>query len=149
LIADLNAGEVRHTSPMDPDRVILLDSLSAYHRIALFDGQAAAFLLAMKDHVPYQNDNYSWFSSRYEKFLYIDRIVVAKPFQKRGIGTLLYRDLFDYARREKIPLITCEINIVPPNQRSLAFHARHGFRETGIRLATDGRKQVSMQIAEL
>ena len=146
-IVDLNTSEVQHTSAMDINRVRYLDSISAYQRVAILNNQAAAFLLAMKDHTPYKNDNFGWFSSRYEKFLYIDRIVVGRPFQGCKIGTLLYRDIFDYARKATIPVIACEVNLVPPNESSLTFHARFNFIEIGSQWVADGQKQVSMQVA--
>ena len=147
-IVDLNASEVQYTNVMDIDRVNYLDSLSTYHKVAVFNGRVVAFLLAMKDHCPYQNDNFNWFSSQYEEFLYIDRIVVGRSFQGHKIGSLLYEDVFNYAREEKITVITCEINIVPPNESSLAFHAKHGFREVGTQWIVSGQKQVLMQAAK-
>ncbi len=144
-IVKLNDVAVEYTSPMDLERLIYLASLAAYFRAAVFDGQVVAFLLAMKDGVSYKNDNYGWFSSLYDSFLYIDRVVVAGEFQSSGIGTQLYRDIFSYARQEEIPIITCEINAVPPNEVSAAFHTRLGFSEVGSQWICDGRKKVSMQ----
>jgi uncharacterized protein len=144
-IVKLNDVAVEFTSPMDLKRLSFLASLTAYFRIAVSDNQVVAFLLAMKDGVPYQNDNYEWFRSRYQKFLYIDRVVVAGEFQGSGIGTQLYQDIFSYARQEEIPIITCEINAVPPNEVSAAFHARLGFSEVGSQWICDGQKKVSMQ----
>lgn len=144
-IVALNDSEIQHTSAMDIKRLKYLHSLASYHGVALEGEVIAAFLLAMEDHAPYQNDNYSWFSARHEKFLYIDRIVVGHEFQGRGIGKKLYADLFDYARQKKIPLVTCEINSVPPNERSLAFHAGFGFTEVGSQWICEGQKKVSMQ----
>ena len=146
-IVGLNDGEVEHTSPMDLKRLSLLASLAAYFRVALSGDRVVAFLLAMKDGVPYQNDNYGWFSSRYSSFLYIDRIVVGSDFQGCGIGTLLYQDVFTFSRQTGIPMITCEINTIPPNKRSAAFHAGFGFREVGSQCFFEGRKKVSMQAA--
>jgi uncharacterized protein len=77
-IVALNASEVQHTSPMDEPRLLALHTLSAYHRVATVDGVIAAFLLAMQDNVDYRNDNYEWFAARYERFLYVDRIVAAR-----------------------------------------------------------------------
>jgi uncharacterized protein len=144
-IVKLNDVAVEFTSPMDLKRLSFLASLAAYFRVAVTDDQVVAFLLAMKDGAPYQNDNYAWFSSRYQKFLYIDRVVVAGEFQGRGIGTQLYRDIISYARQEEIPIITCEINAVPPNDVSTAFHARLGFSEVGSQWICNGQKKVSMQ----
>jgi len=144
-IVKLNDVAVEFTSPMDLKRLGFLAALAAYFRIAMSDDQTVAFLLAMKDGVPYQNDNYEWFSSRYQKFLYIDRVVVAEEFQGSGIGTQLYQDIFSYARQEEIPILTCEINAVPPNDVSAAFHARLGFSEVGSQWICEGQKKVSMQ----
>lgn len=146
-IVAINNSEIHYTNFFDEKRVRFLDSLSVYHRVAVFRGQTAAFILAMKDHVPYENENYSWFSERYDRFLYIDRIVVERAFQGLNIGSLLYRNLFQYARRENIPVITCEIMLLPPNERSLAFHAKRGFKQVGTRSFDSGRKKYSMQAA--
>lgn len=148
-VIDLNDSEVQHTSAMDIIRLEQLHSLASYHRVALSGEVIAAFMLAMENHVPYENDNYGWFSARYEKFLYIDRIVVGRKFQGQGIGKLLYADLFEFARRKDIPLVTCEINSIPPNERSSAFHTGLGFREVGNQWICEGQKKVSMQAAPI
>ncbi len=144
-IVTLNENAVEFTSPMDLERLSYLASLAAYFRIAVSDGQLVAFLLAMKEGVSYQNDNYGWFSSRYESYLYIDRVVVARGFQGSGIGTQLYHDIFSYARQEEIPILTCEINAVPPNEVSAAFHARLEFSEVGSQWICNSQKKVTMQ----
>lgn len=146
-IIRLNGSEVEHTSAMDLDRLRYLVSLSSYFRVAQVQDWVVAFLLAMPAGAPYHNDNFSWFSSRYDSFLYIDRIVVERGFQGSGIGSLLYQDVFTFAREANIPLLTCEINTVPPNTPSVAFHSRHGFSEAGSQWLDDGKKQVSMQVA--
>jgi uncharacterized protein len=148
-IVELNASEVEYTSVMDEERLRHLHSLSAYHKVAVVDGKIAAFILVMKDGVPYRNDNYEWHTARYQQFLYIDRIVVDQKYQGQKIGSLLYKDLFDYARKHNIPLVCCEINAIPPNKPSQDFHARHGFRETGSQWICNGKKKVSMQVAKL
>ena len=48
------------------------------------------------------------------KFLYIDRVAIKKSFTRSGIGTAVYKMLFDHADREKLP-IYCEVNIEPIN----------------------------------
>lgn len=148
-IVALNAAEVRHTSPMDADRTRVLASLSAYHRVADVEGRVAAFLLAMRAGADYRNDNFAWFAARYPDFLYVDRIVVDASVQGLRLGSALYGDLFAFARAQGIPRIVCEFNVVPPNEPSRLFHARHGFVEAGSQWLDGGRKQVSMQVAEL
>lgn len=146
-IVKLNADHLEFTSVMDIERLKLLDSLAMYHRVAVADDRVVAFMLAIKDNVPYENDNYYWFSERYNNFLYIDRIVVDTDFQGRKIGTMFYEDIFMFARDNSIPLILCEISTMPLNKRSLAFHARQGFEEVGERWL-DENKKVSKQAAK-
>lgn len=148
-IVALNRAEVRHTSPLDADRLRQLASLSAYHRVATRDGRVVAFLLAMRAGADYRNDNFAWFTARYRDFLYVDRIVVDASVQGHRLGSRLYADLFAFAREHGIPRITCEFNVVPPNEPSRLFHERHGFVETGRQWLDEGRKQVSMQVVEL
>jgi predicted GNAT superfamily acetyltransferase len=148
-IIALNAAEVRHTSPMDEDWARQLVSLSAYARVAVVEGRVAAFLLAMRAGADYRNDNFTWFVARHADYLYVDRIVVDAAMQGHRLGSALYADLFAFARMHRIPRITCEFNVVPPNEPSRLFHARHGFVEEGSQWLDGGRKQVSMQVAEL
>lgn len=145
FVVKLNDTSEEYTSPMDLDRLRFLASLATYFRVAVSDGRVIAFLLAMKVGVPYQNDNYAWFAARYDSFLYIDRIVVAEEFQGCGIGTKLYEDIIAYARQEPFPYITCEINMIPPNEKSAAFHSRLGFNEVGSQWIGEGQKKVSMK----
>jgi len=146
-IVMLNDAEVRQTSPMDLDRLRLLVRMSAYCKVATVEGQVAAFLIALREGVPYQNDNYAWFGARFPGFLYVDRVVVGAHFSGRGIGRKLYEDMFGFARSHGITTITCEYNIQPPNPASRAFHDRFGFRELGTQWVGNGTKQVSLQAA--
>lgn len=147
-IIRLNDSEVQQTSPMDLDRLGSLVQMSSYCRVALVDGQIAAFMIALSDGAPYQNDNYQWFSSRFPSFLYVDRIVVGANFSGQRIGSDLYKGLFDFARSQGIATITCEYNIEPPNPASRAFHERFGFTELGTQWVANRTKQVSLQAAE-
>jgi predicted GNAT superfamily acetyltransferase len=148
VIVGLNHAEVRHTSPMDEARLRYLDSMARYHKVATVDGVVTAFLLAMRDGCGYVNDNFEWFAARFETFLYVDRLVVGQAHQGLRLGTLLYNDLFRYARTNGIAIIACEYNIVPPNEPSRIFHGKFGFREIGTQWLENGSKQVSLQVAE-
>jgi predicted GNAT superfamily acetyltransferase len=58
----------------------------------------------------------------------MDRIVVSDDYQNMKIGTKLYAHLEKEMRREKIPILCCEVNVVPPNVGSTRFHQRLGFK---------------------
>jgi predicted GNAT superfamily acetyltransferase len=148
-ILKLNDAEVHQTSPMDLSRLIALVQMSTYCKVVIADGQAAAFLIALREGAPYENDNYQWFTARFPSFLYVDRIVVSSAFAGRKIGTKLYENLFEFARSLGIRTITCEYNIDPPNPASRAFHDKFGFKELGTQWVAGGTKRVSLQAAEI
>lgn len=147
-IVRLNDAEVQHTSAMDIERLAYLESISCYHKIASVDGAVAAFLLAMRHDAPYINDNFSWFAARYPAFVYVDRIVVAASHARHKLGSLLYTDLFAYARANHLPVITCEYNVDPPNEPSRRFHDKFGFEEVGTQWVSNRTKLVSLQVAK-
>lgn len=147
-IIELNGAEVHHTSAMDLERLRLLNRLSSYHKVATVDGRVAAFLLAMREGAPYDNDNYRWFATRLPSFLYVDRVVVGASHAGRGIGSKLYQEMFAYAQAQGIASVTCEYNIEPPNPASRAFHDRFGFKEVGTQWVAGGSKRVSLQAAD-
>lgn len=147
-IVELNDLEVHQTSPMDLERLNSLARIACYHRVAVAEDRVIAFLLAMREGVPYQNDNYSWFASRFQHFIYVDRVVVDTGFARLSIGSRMYRDLFEYAHAKGIKSITCEYNIEPPNPASRAFHRKLGFKEIAIQWVANNTKLVSLQAAE-
>jgi len=102
----------------------------------------------MREDAPYENENYSWFARKYTAFIYVDRVVVSSVFRGQRLGSLLYKDLFRYARDHAIPLAACEYNIVPANEPSRLFHDKFGFREQGTQWLANGTKRVSLQVAE-
>jgi uncharacterized protein len=147
-ICALNLADVQHTSPMDSARLGFLDGLAGYHKVGCVDGHVASFLLAIRSGAPYANDNFEWFADRYASFVYVDRIVVGAGYRDLRLGTLLYEDLFRFSRSNGIPWITCEYNIVPPNEPSRRFHDKFGFKEQGTQWLANGTKQVSLQAAQ-
>jgi predicted GNAT superfamily acetyltransferase len=146
-ICALNLGEVVHTSPMDEARLATLASLSCWFKVGCAGGEVSAFLLAMRDGVRYENDNYQWFAARYPRFIYVDRVVVSPTCRGMGMGRLLYEELFQHARGIGIPHVACEYNIVPPNEPSRRFHDGFGFSQQGSQWLASGSKQVSLQVA--
>jgi predicted GNAT superfamily acetyltransferase len=147
-ICALNLAEVQHTSAMEVARLAELNAMSCYHKVATLGGIISAFLLAMCNGSPYRNDNFEWFSKRYTRFLYVDRIVVSPAARGLHLGSKLYEDIFRHARSNAIPLVTCEYNIVPANEPSRLFHDKFGFKEQGTQWVASGTKQVSLQVAE-
>jgi predicted GNAT superfamily acetyltransferase len=147
-ICALNLAEIQHTSAMNTTRLAELNAISCYHKVGCLGGIVSAFLLAMCDGSSYKNANFEWFSKKYARFIYIDRIVVSSGSRGLRLWSLLYEDVFRHARSHAIPLVTCEYNLVPPNEPSRLFHDKFGFKEKGTQWVANGAKQVSLQVAE-
>jgi predicted GNAT superfamily acetyltransferase len=144
-ILELNRDSEALLSPMDAARLRELDAAAAYHRVA--GDPVAAFLLAFREGAAYDSPNYHWFSQRFDRFLYVDRIAVAASARSAGLGGALYRDLFEFARAAGVPRIVCEYYSQPLNEASQRFHARHGFEEVGTQWLPERGKQVSYLLA--
>jgi hypothetical protein len=108
-----------------------------------------AFLIALAGRAPTIAPNYRWFAARFDRFVYVDRVVVAEGAHMRGFGRLLYRDLIEAAGTAGYRRICCEVNIDPPNPASDAFHAALGFDEVGRAFLPDRGKTVRYLILEL
>jgi predicted GNAT superfamily acetyltransferase len=102
----------------------------------------AAFLLAFEQSDDYDGGHFLWFRGRFGRFIYVDRVVVAAPYRRRGLGRLLYADLFRRAEQRGHTHIVCEVNAEPPNPISDAFHAAQGFEEVGTAAIDGGAKIV-------
>jgi hypothetical protein len=148
-ILAMNEESVHFLSPLTVEKLQWLHKESEFCSVVEVDGQVGAFLIAFREGSNYDSVNYTWFAARYEKFLYIDRVVVFEKYQGKGLGTLLYKDAFQRAALSEIPVITAEIDIEPPNPGSMKFHKEFGFSEVGTQAVCDGKKQVSLQAAIL
>lgn len=147
-ILRLNATVSELTSIMELPRLQAMCAEPGFHRAITVAGQFAGFMLAMCENADYTNVNFAYFSARYNRFLYVDRIVVSADFAGLKLGSHLYEAAFAYARAEALPVVCCEYNIVPPNTASQHFHDKFGFTEIGQQSTADGKKIVSMQIAQ-
>ena len=89
----------------------------------------AGFLLALDHTASYASENYQWFVRNLDRFVYVDRIAVSEQYRGWGVGKSLYHDLFHETLRLNHNLVTCEVNLHPPNPESLQFHKKLGFEE--------------------
>jgi predicted GNAT superfamily acetyltransferase len=105
-------------------------------------GQVEAFIMTFDQDADYSSPNFQWFRDRYPRFVYVDRVVVAKSARGRGHARRLYDALFAQAKQGGYELITCEVNADPPNPASDAFHAALGFSEIGTAVIHGGAKTV-------
>lgn len=148
-VLDLNADWQHFTSPLDLGSLERLHGEAAVHLVAESGGRVVGFALAFREGASYASPNYRWFSGKYERFLYVDRVVVARARHRAGVGSALYREVIAVARRQGLPRVVCEIDAEPPNAASAAFHERFGFVEVGTQWVGDGAKRVSLRCLSL
>lgn len=130
----LNRGAVPAVNDLDLAQLAAL--VAACHSATVVVADTApdtvlGFTILFTPGADYASENYRWFSHRSADFVYLDRIVVAPDHRGQGLGALLYSAVFDTVRAVGADVVFCEVNLRPPNPRSLAFHHRLGFTEIG------------------
>jgi predicted GNAT superfamily acetyltransferase len=148
-ILALNFESERFLNPLTMEQLEQLHLQANLHQVLEIEGQVGAFVLALREGTSYDNVNYRWFIERYERFLYVDRVVVSEALHGQGLGRVLYESIFAHARATRTPVITCEYDIEPPNLASERFHRAFGFVEVGRQLVAGGKKLVSLQAAPI
>lgn len=135
----VNNASARETSLMTREK---LDRMISPALLGTFIEPSEAFLLAFEQSDDYDGGHFLWFRSRFEKFIYIDRVVVTRHHRRLGFGRLLYADLFRRAEQRGHTHIVCEVNSQPPNPTSDTFHAALGFEQVGTATIDGGAKTV-------
>ena len=148
-ILELNESLVHFLSPLDREKLHHLIDQSEMMKVVEVNGRVEAFVLTFSEGKDYDSVNYLWFANKYDRFLYVDRIVVDETMHGKGIGKQLYQFVFDYAKDKGFSRVTAEIDIEPPNPGSLIFHKKFGFEEVGRQSVAGGKKIVSLQSAHV
>lgn len=132
FVLALNEADVALLSPLDEVSLRALQARADRCDVVEVDGQRAGFLVTVPPGTDYASENYRWHGERFgADFLYLDRVVLAPAFRGRGLAGAVYDQVEDDARpRDRLVL---EVNLDPPNEPSLRFHARRGFVEVGHR----------------
>ncbi len=131
--------EVAHPDPddeliarnADPERLAWMLSMASFAVVATEGSAVLGFAIGFDPGTGYDSENYRWWSDRADDFVYLDRIVVAEEARGRRVGSALYDRLEGQARARGA--VVAEVNVDPPNEPSLAFHAGRGYVEHGRR----------------
>jgi predicted GNAT superfamily acetyltransferase len=147
-VLSLNQAEVPHVGSVNKDTMRWYANNATYFRVAVADDQLAGYLVGFRPGTAYDSPNYRWFCDHYEEFAYVDRVAIA-PFARRtGLASRLYDDFAD-AMPESVSIMTCEVNVLPPNPSSMEFHRRLGFAQVGTLVSDHGDKEVAMLLKRI
>ena len=141
----LNERNVVKLAPLSAERLAEIQGWADRVDVLEVDGGFAGFVITFGPGTAYDSENCRWFAERYDDFYYLDRIVLHEDFRRQGLGGFVYDEVEETARKHG--RLALEVNLVPRNDASLAFHASRGFVEVG-RLGDDDHL-VSLQVKEL
>ena len=136
----LNEAVEELTAPLDAARLAALVGRAFFAEARVTaEGHVAGFLIGFDPGADCDSPNFAWFHARMEGFAYVDRVVIAPWAQGAGIARALYADIAEVARADGLTRLVCEVNRVPPNPGSDAFHAALGFVEVGQGMPLAGK----------
>ena len=134
--------------PLDSVSVRKFYDEAAYFRVAAAEDHIAGFLIGLREQADYGSDNFHWFREHFPAFLYIDRIVIARPYRGAGLGRVFYADVTSFAE-VRVPLLACEVFLEPRDDVAVLFHGTYGFHEVGQRTMAAVERRVSLLAKEL
>ena len=102
------------------------------HVLVVREQEIAGFIILMRENQNYDSLNYGFFNSQNDPFLYVDRIAIKEGHRRQGLGKMIYEKTIDIANDLNLPTC-CEVNTIPRNGPSLAFHDSFGFKEVGAK----------------
>lgn len=146
----LNESEVPHVGTLTIEKLTRLVKESVFLCVAEnAQREFLGFILCFDENSNYESPNFQWFKARYPRFTYVDRIAVSNTARGQGVGKSLYEEVKKYAKKTGSPLITCEVNSIPPNEVSMRFHSNLGFKQVGSQSYDNGKKAVAMLTLEV
>ena len=142
-ILKINEHFVHWLSPLDMDELHYVLSKARYAR-QINNGRGVLIGYGHNADYPYypEHENMNWLSQRFDRYFYIDRIIIDENVSGHGLGRRLYEDLEKFARATGYPRLTCEVNTLPDNPGSHRFHERMGFRACGDQIFEPNIKAV-------
>jgi predicted GNAT superfamily acetyltransferase len=142
-VLELNEACVPHVNSLDIEAMRWFAEVAPFFRQARKDGRLAGFLIGLGPGLDYASPNYQFFADRHEKFAYVDRVAVAPEARRLGVGSLLYEEYAE-SLLGVASVMTCEVNLQPPNRSSMTYHVKHGFVCVATQQTEGGRKKVAL-----
>jgi len=127
----VNEANVPEVGALDDDRLALFRAQAWAFDVVEVDGRVLGLFVGLHEGLPYGSPNYRWFAERHARFAYVDRIALQPDARGLGIADALYDRFEAWAAGTGRPVVCAEVNVAPPNPRSMRFHERRGFAVVG------------------
>ncbi|MGH1343347.1 MAG: GNAT family N-acetyltransferase [Nannocystales bacterium] len=123
----LNEAALPAVNSHDAESLATLVSQADRCWVATDENTLAGLLVSFAPGSEYTSAHYRWLQKRFEQFRYVDRIIISPTHKRRGLGSKLYAVLEAHALAQHATRLLCEVNVVPANPQSIAFHERSGW----------------------
>ena len=124
-ILELNNEYAVETSLLDPSAAERLLAMCFYAKCV--GAGARGFLLALDQDAAYDNSNFQWFRSRFERFVYIDRISL-RWMRVHAVSRGLCTRICSGRRRPRVMSARCaRSTLIHPTRAHLPFINRWDF----------------------
>ncbi|TDW89303.1 hypothetical protein EV137_3095 [Kribbella pratensis] len=121
----LNGTAEGLVEPLNPDRLDWLRLIAAHAVVVDLDGVPAGFVLTFTPGSAYDGLAFEAFTRTYaDRFLLVERIVIATEHRRTGIATQVYRAI----ERAAKPFDRA-VASVPTDTPALTFHKTRGYEE--------------------
>jgi predicted GNAT superfamily acetyltransferase len=126
----LNATAEGLVEPLGADRLDWLRLIAAHAAVVDLDGRPAGFVLTFTPGSAYDSLEFEWFAQTYaDRFLFIERIVIAAENRRQGIASQVYRAIERAAK--PFDRAVARVRSDPPDEAGLGFHTARGYVEVG------------------
>ncbi len=78
-------------------------------------GKLSGFLLGISAGKLVENFGYLWFQTRFDNFLYINRVVTTIDDRRADAGTAMLLDVLQWCRERGIASVVCQVHDRPPD----------------------------------
>lgn len=133
----LNATAEGLVQPLGPDRLDWLRLIAAHAAVVDLDGRPAGFLLTFTPGSAYDGLEFGWFSQTYaDRFLYIERIVIATEHRREGLASQVYGAIERAAK--PFGRAVARVRSDSLDSAGLTFHTSRGYVEVAKQRLANG-----------
>lgn len=90
-------------------------------------GKLSGFLLGISADRAVENFGYMWFQTRFDNFLYVDRVVIMADVRRREMATAMLMEVLQWCREHGINNLFCQVHDRPADPAGHALCKTLGF----------------------